>query len=160
MQSFLLTIFVIIIPFLLVLFLRTNAAILFFVLTGAATLQTYLDKDVSSFAGSILPGSNVQTISLGLFVFPFIVAAIAFRGTVSKKMLVFHLLLSLCVGLSLVFIVPQFLPPGVVDTIHDSGPYKSLQPYTSIVIAASFLASVAVLWFSHPKSKSHKKHGH
>ena len=160
MQSILLTLFVILIPFLLVLLLRTNAAILFFVLTGAATLQTYLDKDVTSFAGSLLPGKNVQTISLGLFVIPFIVAAIAFRGTVTKKSMFFHLLLSLSVGLSLVFIVPQFLPQGVVDTIHSSVPYSVLQPYASIVIAGSFLASVAVLWFSHPKQGSHKKHGH
>ena len=156
----LLTLFVVLTPFLLVLFLHTNAALLFFVLTGAATLQTYLDKDVASFAGSLLPGQNTQAISLGLFIIPFAVAAVAFRGTVSKKMLFFHLLLSLSVGLSLVFIVPQFLPGGVVATIRASEPYSVLQPFTSIVIAGSFLASVAVLWFSHPKHEAHKKRSH
>lgn len=147
-------------PLLLVLFLRTNAAILFFVLTGAVTLQSYLDKDVASFAGSIFGGTNTKAVSLVLLVAPFLVAAIAFRHTVPKKMLFFHLLLSIGVGMSLVYIVPQFLPPGTLATIVQSDAFTSLNPYTSLVIAGSFLASVLLLWSSHPRRDHHKKHGH
>ena len=160
MQDRILTLIVVLLPFLLVLLLRTNAAILFFVITGASTLQTYLDKDVTSFAGSLLPGRNVQTVSLVLFVVPFFVAAFAFRQTVSKKMMFLHLLLSVAVGMSLVFIGPQFLPAAVVTTIRTSKLFTVFEPYTSIVIAASFLASVVILWFSHPKHESGKKHSH
>lgn len=160
MQGTLLALFFVLLPLLLVLFLRTNAAILFFVLTGAATLQTYLDKDVASFAGSLFGGTNTRAVSLVLLVFPFIVAAIAFRRTVGTKMLLPHLLLSLGVGMCLVFIVPQFMPDSVVTTIRTSDAYDVLQPFTSLVIASSFLASVIILWLSHPKHEHHKKHGH
>ncbi len=160
MRELILTLIFILLPFILVILLRTNAAILFFVITGASTLQTYLDKDVTSFASSFLPGKNVQTISMVLFIVPFFVAAIAFRRTVSKNMLILHLLLALTVGISLVFISPQFLPAAVVTTIRASKLFTLFEPYTSIVIAASFLASVVVLWFSHPKHESAKKRGH
>ena len=156
-----LTLAVVLIPFLLVLFLRTNAAILFFVLCGASTLQTYLDKDVSSFASSLMPGKNAQIVTIALFVLPFIVAAIAFRHTVTKSHLLMHLVLGLLVGGSLVFVGPQFLSPGVAGTIHASEPYHVLQPYSSIVIASAFLMSVVFLWISHPKHHDGKKHhGH
>lgn len=160
MQGTLLALLFVLTPLLLVIFLRTNAAILFFVLCGASTLQTYLDKDVVSFAGSLFGGTNTRAVSLVLLVIPFAVAAIAFRHTVSKAMLVFHMLLSAGVGLALVYIVPQFLPPSALKIIQDSNVIVSLQPYTSIVIAACFLASVILLWLSHPKHESHKKHGH
>ncbi len=160
MQGTLLALLFLLTPLLLVLFLRTNAAILFFVLCGASTLQTYLDKDVASFAGSLFGGTNTRAVSLLLLIVPFIVAAISFRRTVTKRMIFFHLLLSLGVGLSLVFIVPQFLPPTALAAIQESDAFVLLAPYTSIVIAASFLASVVLLWTSHPKHDHHKKHGH
>jgi len=160
MQGSLLALLFLLTPLLLVLFLRTNAAILFFVLCGASTLQTYLDKDVVSFAGSLFGGSNTRAVSLLLLIVPFIVAAITFRRTVTKGMLFFHLLLSLGVGLSFVFIVPQFLPPTALSAIQESDSFVVLAPYTSIVIALSFLSSVILLWMSHPKHDHHKKHGH
>jgi len=152
---------VILLPFILVLFLRTNAAILFFVLCGASTLQTYFDKDITSFAGSLIPGKNVQVLTVALFVLPFIVAAIAFRHSVTKGQLPVHLILGLFVGGSLVFIGPQFLSPGIAGTIHASEPYRVLEPFSSLVIASGFLLSTVFLWLSHPKSSEHhKKHGH
>lgn len=161
MQGIILAVLFLLIPFLLVLFLRTNAAILFFVLAGASTLQTYLDKDVASFAGSIFGGGDdTRAVSLVLLALPFVVAAIAFRDTVSKSALFMQLLLSLGVGLCLIFIVPQFLPESIVKTIHESSAYKTLQPYTSIVIAGTFLASIIMLWISRPHHEHHKKHGH
>ncbi len=155
-----LTILVLLIPLLLVLFLRTNSAILFFVLCGASTLQTYLDKDVSGFVSSILPGQNVQIFALFLFIMPFIVAAIAFRKSVSGSQLPFHIFLALLVGGCLVFIGPQFLPTSVMDTIKESEPYQVLQPYTSLVIALAFLMSTVFLWLTHPhRHHGGKKHG-
>lgn len=159
MAEIVLTIAIVLIPFLLVLFMHTNAAILFFILTAAATLQNYLDKDVANFTSTLLPGKNIQTLALVLFVFPFFVGAIAFRNTVSNKKLALHLLLALFVGACLIFIGPQFLPASVVKTIQSSDPYKLLSPYSSLVIAATFLLSIVSLWFSHPK-EFHPKHGH
>lgn len=160
MLQLILTLAIVLIPFILVFFLRTNAAILFFVLCGASTLQTYLDKDVSSFANSLLPGKNVQMIALALFVLPFIVAAIAFRKSISAAQLPFHLFLALLVGGCLIFIGPQFLPGSVVSTIRSSDPYQVLQPFSSLVIASAFLMSTVFLWLSHPKDHQGKKHAH
>ncbi len=160
MQGSILALIFILSPLLLVFFLRTNAAVLFFVLTGAVTLQSYLDKDVASFAGSIFGGTNTRAVSLVLLIVPFVVAALAFRKTVPKKMMFFHILLSFGVGMSLVYIVPQFLPPSALSTIVQSKAFVSLEPYTTLVIAGSFLASVILLWLSHPKHDHHKKHGH
>jgi len=142
----------------LVLFLRTNAAILFFVLCGAATLETYLDKDVSSFAGSMLPGKNVQILTVALLVLPFIVAALAFRHSVTKGFFL-HLFLGLLVGGCLVFVGPQFLSGTTANSIYASEPYRILNPYSSLVIATAFLMSTVFLWRSHPKAHDGRKHG-
>ena len=160
MQGSLLALLFVLTPLFLVIFLRTNAAILFFVLSGAVTLQSYLDKDVASFAGSIFGGTNTRAVSLLILIVPFIVAAIAFRNTVTKRMLFFHGVLSLGVGASLVYIIPQFLPPTTLNTIEASDAFAAAQPYTSLIIAGSFLSSVILLWLSHPKHDQHKKHGH
>lgn len=160
MQQLIIAAIILLLPLIMVVLLRTNAAILFFVLTGAATLQSYLDRDVASFAGALLPGKSTQGVSLGLFIFPFFVAAFAFRHTVSKSMLFFHIVLAVLVGAAFVFISPQFLPASVVATIRSSGPYHQAEPYTSLIIAAAFLASVAMIWLSHPKTTHDKRRGH
>ena len=143
----------------MVLLLRTNAAILFFVLCAAAALQTYLDKDVSSFAGSMMPGKNIQIITMALLILPFFVSAFAFRHTVTKGF-IFHLVLGLLVGGCLVFIGPQFLSHSTAATIYNSEAFRVLNPYSSLVIATSFLMSTLFLWRSHPKEHSGRKHGH
>ena len=158
MQGLLLSALILLIPLLLVLFLRTNAAILFFVVTGASTLQSYLDKDVSGFATALMPGRNAHVVPLLLFVLPFTVAAIAFRHTVHSRMLFFHIILGALVGLSAAFISTQFLPVGIVENIQSSQYYSVLQPYSSLVIAIAFLLSVVILWLSHPK-QVHEGHG-
>ena len=158
MVQIVLTVLIILIPFLLVLFLRTNAAILFFVLCGASTLQAYLDKDVSGFMTALLPGKNTEVVSLVLFVLPFLVAAFAFRQSVMKSQLLFHLVLALLVGCSLVFVGPQFMPDSVVETIRESSPYEALQPFSSLVIASAFLMSTVFLWLAHPHAHHDKKH--
>jgi hypothetical protein len=161
MQGIILAILFLLIPFFLVLFLRTNAAILFFVLAGASTLQTYLDKDVASFAGSLFgSGDDTRAVSLVLLALPFAVAAVAFRNSISRSAIFLQLLLSLGVGLCLIFIVPQFLPQSIVNTIYESSAYTTLKPYTSLVIAGTFLASIIMLWVSRPHHEHHKKHGH
>jgi hypothetical protein len=163
MQGTLFAAVFLLLPVLLVVFLRTNAAILFFVLAGATTLQTYLDKDVASFAGSLFGGSSTQMVSFVLLVVPFIVAALAFRHTIAKRMLVFHVLLALVIGVCLVTIVPQFLPESLKSSVLTSAVYAQTQPFTSVAIAASFMASVVAIWINRPKHQEHgghKKHGH
>ena len=110
MQGLLLSLFILLVPLLLVIMLHTNAAVLFFVVCGASTLQSYLDKDVSGFAAALIPGRNTHVVPLLLFALPFTVAAITFRRTVAPKMLFFHIVLSVLVGLSAAFISTQFLP--------------------------------------------------
>jgi hypothetical protein len=108
-----------------------------------------------------MPGKNLQFITIALLVLPFFAAAFAFRRTVHKGHLFFHLFLALLVGASTVFIGPQFLSESVVQTIRGSEPYHALQPYTSLIIASAFLISTVFLWLSHPKEHKPKKHhGH
>ncbi len=160
MQGLAISAVVLLIPVLLVIFLRTNAAILFFVITAASTLQVYLDKDVSGFASSIIPGKSSHIVPIVLLAIPFTAAAIAFRRTVSPRMLPVHILLGLLTGASAAFISVQFLPSSIVDGMQDNPYFGYIKPYSSFVIAAAFLLSVLVLWLSHPKHESAHKHGH
>ena len=146
-------------PLLLVVILRTNAAILFFVLTGASTLHNYLDKDVAGFLGAILPGKNVSWgVSMALFGIPLVVAALAFRNTVHGMMLFIQGVLSMLVGAALLFISPQFMPLSLLLPIQSSSFYQSAQAYSSLVIGLAFFASVVLIWLGHPKQLSGKKH--
>lgn len=160
MQGLAIGLVLLLIPLLLVIFLRTNAALLFFVITAASTLQTYLDKDVTGFASAIIPGRDSHVVPIVLLVVPFAAAAFAFRRTVTPKMLPIHLLLALLVGLSAAFMSSQFLPQSVAISIKTSQYYGYVQPYSSVVIAGAFLLSVVLLWLSHPKHLPAHKHGH
>jgi len=157
MQGDIITAILLAIPLLLVIFLRTNAALMFFVLAGAITLQNYLDKDVTSFTSSLLSAKNSSLVTLLLIVIPFLVAAFAFRSTVPKKALFLHILLSLGVGGALIIVLPAYISPGVYGAVQYGVFGTALLPYTSVILAATFLASVVVLWFSHPR---HEHHGH
>ena len=149
------------IPLLLVIFLRTNAALMFFVLAGAVTMQNYLDKDVQSFASSLLNAKNSSLVALLLIVLPFLVAAIAFRHTVAKKSLLIHILLSLGVGGALLVVLPAYISTDVVRAVEQSVIGEAVLPYASLILSATFLASVVVLWFSHPRHNAHhSKHSH
>ena len=160
MQGTLLTILLLILPILGVVLLRTNAAMMFFVLTGSVTLQSYLDQNVASFASSLFGAGSTNSVSLVIIFLPLLVAVAAFRSTVAKKMLIPHVLLAVGVGMSIAFLVPQFFSESLANSVRSSAIYDALQPYTSIVIAGSFLASVVILWLNHPKHEHHKKHGH
>lgn len=148
-----------VIPLLLVLFLRTNAALMFFVLAGSITLQNYLDKDVESFTSSLLNARNSSLVALLLIIIPFLVAAIAFRNTVPKKALFIHLILAIGVGGTLLIVLPAYISLGVAGAVRYSVIGTNVLPYTSVILAATFLASVVVLWFSHPR-EHHSKRGH
>lgn len=162
MQGDIIAAALLIIPLLLVLFLRTNAALMFFVLAGAITLQNYLDKDVESFTSSLLNARNSSLVALLLIVIPFLVAAFAFRHTVPKKALFIHILLAIGVGGALLIVLPAYISPGVAGAVQYGAIGEAVLPYTSVILAASFLASVVVLWFSHPREHHghHGKHGH
>jgi len=145
------------IPIILVILLRTNAALMFFVLSGAITLQNYLDKDVESFTSSLLNAKNSSIVALLIIVIPFLVAAYAFRNTVPKKGIFFHLLIAVGVGGTLLIILPTYITSGVEGAVRYSVIGDAALPYTSIILAATFLASVVMLWFSHPREHHGKK---
>ncbi len=147
------------IPILLVLILRTNAALMFFVLAGSITLQNYLDKDVASFTSTLLNAKNSSLVALLLIVIPFLVAAFAFRHTVAKNALFLHLLLAVGVGGTLLIVLPSYISLGVAGAVAQGVVGTNILPFTSVILSATFLASVVVLWFSHPRSGHHKKHG-
>jgi multisubunit Na+/H+ antiporter MnhG subunit len=164
MQGTLIAIILLVQPLLLVVLLRTSAAMLFLVFAGSALLQHNLDKDVAGFANSLLGGStsNTQLLSLLLLLVPFFVTAVAFKDSVTKAGTVGHGLLSIGVGLCVLFVVTPYLPANSFAAVNGSPLYIAVLPFTSLAIATALLGSVLVLWFGRKKHEhnKHKKHGH
>lgn len=157
MHGTIFSVVLLLVPVLLVYFLRTNAAVLFFVFAAAVLLQTNIDKNVESFASAIIGNKNGTLIPLLLIAVPFIVAAVLFSRTVLNKLLVVHLFLSLLIGLSLIVVLPSYVPSSLASSSMSSILYITLQPYTSLLLASALVISLLVTWQGRTKEHGHKK---
>ena len=160
MEQYLVLGSILVIPALFTVFLRTNASLLFFVVAGAFLLKFYLDTDITRIAGSFIPGDGPAFATVGLLVVPFLIVAFAFKGTVRKSSMLFHILTAVLTGGTLVYVSQAFVTPGIAGRMQSYPLWSQIEPFNALVIATAFLFSVLILWLATPKEHSgkHKKH--
>lgn len=154
----------VLVPVILMLILRINAALVFLSLCLGNVLVQFVSPDANSFMdlfSAKLPagaGGGNDTMKLILLLFPVVLTAIFMIRTVQGAgRLTLNLLPALGVGLLGGLLVVPLLPPGLSHNITSSSLWDQMQRAQDMIVGASALLCLLVLWVQRPKT-GHDKH--
>ena len=147
-------------PVILIVLLRVNAAFVFLSLCLGDVLVQFTGNDaVSIFTGASLNAQlPASTIKLLLLLLPAVLTVLFMIGTVKEKQKFFNILPAAGVGLlTSLLVVPQ-LPPGLSHAITNSNAWTQILTYQSGLVAVSTLICLLFLWMQRPKHEKGKRH--
>ena len=158
---------IILIPVVILLFLRINATLVFLSLCLGDVLVQFVATDANSFfqlfsahlPAGIDKGNN--TVKIFLLLMPVILTSIFMIKTVSgKAKTMLNVLPALGVGLLGALLIVPLLPPGLSHNIVNSSLWHEVQKAQNLIVGTSALACLLVLWMQRPKTggKHGKKH--
>ena len=159
---------IIVIPVLVILWLRINATLLFLSLCLGAVLTTYVADDagwlMSLFADDVPQAGSLTeaSIKLILLLFPVVLTGVFMVRTVhGHGRLALNVLPALGVGLLGALLAVPFLPPGTAGTITSSSLWSEIAKLQDFIVGMSALLCLFVLWLQRPKTgHEHKKGKH
>src|SRR5581483_4091071 len=144
--------------------LRINAALVFLSLCLGDVLVQFVAKDTSEFLtlhNDKLPTSNTgsNTVKLILLLIPVVLTAIFMIRTVSGRSKLFlNLLPAAGVGMLGALLVVPLLPPGLAHNVIGSSLWTNVNHVQDLIVGASAIICLFVLWLQRPKA-GHSKHG-
>jgi hypothetical protein len=156
-------------PVVVLLALRVNATLVFLSLCLGDVLVQFVAGDASSLhhflsTSSVNPnhlGDNANTFGLLLLLFPVVLTTIFMIRTVSGlPKLLLNLLPAAGVGLVGALLAVPLLSPGLSFNIVDSEIWQQVQRAQDLIVSASALVCLLVLWLQRPKTghSKHRKH--
>jgi hypothetical protein len=157
---------IVIIPAVLLMVLRINAALVFLSLCLGNVLVQFVASDASSWL-TTFSSSHTTTvvtttngnIKIGLLLLPAILTAVFMIRTISgNSRLLMNLLPSIGVGLLGALLVVPLLQPHLSHTIIASPLWYQAQQVQNPIIAASAVVCLVVLWMQRPKAGGGSKH--
>jgi hypothetical protein len=156
--SVIILIAIIVLPIVVLMTLRINAALVFLSLCLGAVLTQYVADD----AGFLmtLPAQNVpqtgsmtlSTIKLGLLLLPVVLTAIFMIRTVRGPRLILNVLPAAGVGLLGALLAVPFLPAGTAASMTSSTLWHQVTNAQDLIVGASALLCLFVLWLQRAKS--------
>ncbi|HSX46241.1 MAG TPA: hypothetical protein VLG27_04560 [Candidatus Saccharimonadia bacterium] len=156
-----------VLPVVVLMVLRINASLVFLSLCLGSVLVQFVAKDTSDFltlhadqvSGNISnAGSN--TIKLVLLLLPVTLTAIFMIRTVNgHAKLALNALPAVGVGLLGALLVIPLLPPGLSHNIVRAPLWSDVTRAQDLIVGASALVCLLVLWLQRPKAGKHDKHG-
>lgn len=159
---------IVLLPVVFIIFFRVNAALVFLSLCLGYILMQFVAPDANSFLELFkakIPKGNDQSndiVKLVLLLLPAVLTSVFMIRTVkgkSKQLL--NVLPALGVGLLGALLVVPLLPPGLSHSIIDTNLWDQLLKAQNLIVGASALACLLVLWMQRPKTgegKHGKKH--
>lgn len=158
---------IVLVPVVLLMVLRANAALVFLSLCLGDVLVQFIANDASSFL-TTFSGSHTITsvttsnsnVKIALLLLPVILTTIFMIKTVhGTSRLLLNVLPAAGVGLLGALLVVPLLPPGVAHNIIDSSLWDQVQKAQALIVGASAVVCLLVLWLQRPKSGGkHRKH--
>jgi len=148
-------------PALLLIVLRTNAAMVFLSLCAGALLVRFAGGDASLVGSAV--GNNSAAMSqyfqLALLLLPVVLSALFLRKSMTGPKTVLNILPAISVGLVGVLLAVPLLPGGVQHTIMGLNGWSLLEKSKEVVVLAGTFVSLVVLWMTgRPHHKDKKKH--
>ncbi|MDB5175610.1 MAG: hypothetical protein JWM81_468 [Candidatus Saccharibacteria bacterium] len=159
---------IVLVPIVLLMVLRINAALVFLSLCLGNVLVQYVSDDAKWFMDmfgsshatqTVAPGNNL--IKVILLLLPTVLTAIFMIRTVKGARLILNVLPAAGVGLLGSLLVVPLLASGLSHDIVSSPLWKQAQMAQDLIVGTSALVCLLVLWLQRPKSGSlEKHHGH
>jgi len=157
---------IVLIPVIVLMLMRVNAALVFLSLCLGDVLVQFVAPDANSFVTlfsahvpkGIDTGNN--TIKVVLLLLPVVLTAIFMIRTVSGYgKLALNLLTSAGVGLLGGLLAVPLLPPGLSHNIVQSPLWVQVQRAQDLIVGVSALICLLVLWMQRPRTGHSSKHG-
>jgi hypothetical protein len=158
---------IVLVPVVLMMVLRVNAALVFLSLCLGDVLVQFVANDTSEFLtlhANQVPqqaasaGSN--TIKMVLLLLPVVLTTVFMIRTIrGPGRLLLNLLPAAGVGLLGGLLVVPLLPAGLSHNIVDSSLWPQIQRAQDLIVGASAVVCLLVLWLQRPKAGGFRKHG-
>ena len=162
MAPLILLLALIVIPVVLLMVLRVNAAIVFLSLCLGSVLVRFAGSDAQSFVNLLSSNKSVSgyVVLLALLLLPAISTTLVMVGTVRGSTgHILNLLPALAVGLLTVLLVVPELSPGTYYAITGTKEWHYILRAEVLVITVGAILSILFLWMQRPKHGGHDKHG-
>lgn len=158
---------IVLVPVVLLMVLRVNAALVFLSLCLGDVLVQFVANDTSEFLtlhADQVPqqaaNAGSSTIKIVLLLLPVVLTTIFMIRTIrGPGRLALNLLPAAGVGLLGGLLVVPLLPAGLSHNILDSSLWSQVQRAQDLIVGASALVCLLVLWLQRPKSGGFRKHG-
>jgi hypothetical protein len=152
-------------PIVALLILRINAALVFLSLCLGDVLIQFVANDANEFlahhSGKVPQIANAgnNTVKLILLLLPVVLTAVFMIRTVhGRGRLALNLLPAAGVGLLGALLVVPLLPPGLSHNILNSSLWSQARNAQDLIVGASAVVCLLVLWLQRPKTGG-SKHG-
>lgn len=154
-------------PVVLLMVLRVNAALVFLSLCLGDVLVQFVANDTTEFLtlhADQVPqqasAAGSETVKIALLLLPVILTTVFMIRTIrGTGRLVLNLLPAAGVGLLGGLLVVPLLPSGLSHNIVDSSLWSQIQRAQDLIVGASALVCLLVLWLQRPKTGGSHKHG-
>lgn len=159
---------IVLVPVILLMVLRINAALVFLSLCLGVVLVQFVADDANSFmsllgsapataaTSAVASGNNV--VKLLLLLLPVLLTAIFMIHTVRGARLLLNVLPAAGVGLLGGLLVVPLLSPGLSHNIIASPLWHQAIRAQDLIVGASALITLLVLWLQRPKTGGEGKH--
>jgi hypothetical protein len=161
---------IVIIPAVVLMVLRINAALVFLSLCLGNVLVQFVASDASSWLTTVTSSHTTtvvattnSNIKIGLLLLPAILTAIFMIRTVAgMPRLVLNVLPAIGVGLLGALLIVPLLTPNLSHNIIASPLWGNAQQAENIIVGGSAVVCLVILWMQRPKAGGgkHKSHSH
>lgn len=150
----------VVLPVVLLMALRINAALVFLSLCLGDVLVQFVSDDAGSILGAIGIHLGSETVKLLLLAIPVVLTTIFMVKTVQGSRLLLNILPAAGVGLVGAFLIIPLLPPGTAANIINSSLWQQVKNAQDMIVGLSALLCLFALWLQRPKAGSHRSKKH
>lgn len=157
---------IVLVPVVLLMLLRVNAALVFLSLCLGDVLVQFTANDANAFLTTFTNSHTITSVTtsnsnvkIGLLLLPVVLTTIFMIRTVhGTSRLALNVLPAVGVGLLGALLIVPLLPPGSAHDIIGSSLWDQAQKAQVLIVGASALACLFVLWLQRPKAGGKKHH--
>ena len=149
------------VPVVLMLILKTRAALVFMALCAGSVLATFASKATLDLVQSFYSNYSFTAESIVLIVLlvlPALLTIIFLRRTVTGATFMLNLLPTILTGVVTLLLVVPLLPPGVRYSIFRTNIWTQIVQYQGVIVGLAVFLSCIQLWSGSKALKHKKKH--
>ncbi len=150
-----------VLPVVLILLMRINAALVFLALCAGSVLQQYLGDDVLRIFNSFIPSSSQAlhaAVRIGFLILPAGLTLLFMRKTISGTRHALNFVPALLTGVVTAILVVPLLPDGSRYAVLLTDAWTNFEPFQGLIVGAAALTSFVFLWSTNRGHGGKKKH--